>query len=95
MTDALQAAPPDTTTTAKKPTKTAKKPTKPVGTNVVTLRQLCTELKIDSTLARIKLRSAMGDAKNFPALAKHKKGASWEWKKGDAAIKEVRAVLKD
>ena len=63
--------------------------------DVVTLQQICTELKVDPTAARVKLRSAMEDAKNYPTIAKHKKGESWSWKKRDAAIKEVRALLRD
>ena len=64
-----------------------------MGTNVVTLSEICKELKVEPTIARAKLRAV--DPKEYPAIAKHKHGTSWEWKKGDAAIKEVKALLKD
>jgi hypothetical protein len=61
---------------------------------MVTLKQLCTELKADPREAREKLRIAVRDAKKNPELAKsHKPGRSWEWPKSSLALKEVRAVL--
>jgi hypothetical protein len=79
MTDTLQAA------AAVDDSKPTKKTTK-ASTDVVTLSSICKELKVEPTIARAKLRKA---------FAKHKRGSSWEWKKGDAAIKEVKALLKD
>ena len=60
--------------------------------DVVTLKALCAELKIDPYDARQKLRAA--DAKEYSTLAKsHKPKKSWAWPKNSPAIKEVRAVL--
>ena len=62
--------------------------------NIVTLKAICAELKIDPYDARQKLRAAVEDAKEYPALAKsHKPKKSWEWPKGSPAIKEVKAAL--
>jgi len=67
--------------------------TKPV-VELVTLKQLCTELKIDPREARERLRLAKRDAKKNPELAKsHKPGHAWEWPKNSPALKEVRAAL--
>ena len=58
---------------------------------IVTLKEICAELKIDPYDARQKLRAALKDA---PAIAKsHKPKKSWSWPKGSPAIKEVKAVL--
>jgi len=60
----------------------------------VTLKQLCTELKVDPREAREKLRLAVRDTKKNPELAKsHKPGHAWEWPKSSLALKEVRAAL--
>ena len=62
--------------------------------DVVTLKQLCTELKIDSHEAREKLRFASREPKKYPELAKaHKPRQPWEWAKDSPALKEARAVL--
>lgn len=67
--------------------------TKPV-VELVTLKQLCTELKIDPREARERLRLAKRDTKKNPELAKsHKPGHAWEWPKSSPALKEVRAAL--
>lgn len=67
--------------------------TKPV-VELVTLKQLCTELKIDRREARERLRLAKRDSKKHPELAKsHRPGHAWEWPKNSPAVKEVRAVL--
>jgi hypothetical protein len=69
------------------------KPTTP-AIEMVTLKQLCTELKIDPREARERLRLAVRDAKKNPELAKsHKPGHAWEWPKSSPVIKEVRAAL--
>jgi hypothetical protein len=61
---------------------------------MVTLKQLCTELKVDPREARERLRFAARDAKKNPELAKsHKPGHGWEWPKNSAALKEARIVL--
>ena len=61
---------------------------------LVTLKQLCAELKIDPREARERLRLAVHDAKKNPELAKsHKPGQAWEWPKGSPALKEVRGAL--
>ncbi len=60
----------------------------------VSLKAICTELKLDPRIAREKLRLAVRDAKKFPELAKvHKPRSAWEWAKGSTAEKEARAVL--
>jgi len=70
-----------------------KPPTKP-AIEIVTLKQLCTELKANPREAREKLRLAVRDAKKNPELAKsHKPGNAWEWPKSSPALKEVRVVL--
>jgi hypothetical protein len=70
--------------------KTIEKP----KTDVVTLKQLCTELKIDSHDAREKLRFASRDPKKYPELNKaHKPRQPWEWMKDSAALKEARVAL--
>ena len=69
------------------------KPARPAF-EMVTLKQLCTELKVDLREAREKLRLAVRDAKKNPELAKsHKPGHTWEWLKNSPALKEVRTVL--
>jgi hypothetical protein len=71
---------------------TDKAPTPKV--EMVTLKQLCTELKGDPREARERLRLAVRDAKKNPELAKsHKPRRAWEWPKGSPALKEVRATL--
>ena len=70
------------------------KPALKSAVEMVTLKQLCTELKADPREAREKLRIAARDSKKNPELAKsHKPGRSWEWPKSSPALKEVRAVL--
>jgi hypothetical protein len=61
---------------------------------MVTLKQLCAELKVDPREARERLRLAVRDAKKNPELAKsHKPGHTWEWPKNCAALKEARTAL--
>lgn len=46
---------------------------------MVTLKQLCAELKVDPREARERLRLAMRDVKKNPELVKsHKPGHTWE-----------------
>jgi len=62
---------------------------------IVTLKQLCAELKLDPREARERLRTAVRDAKKFPELAKtHRPRTPWQWAKGSASEKEARAAVK-
>ena len=63
-------------------------------TDHITLKAICAQLKIDPYDARVKLRSARSDAKQYPHLSKHKAGHAWAWPKNSPAIKEVKAALK-
>lgn len=61
---------------------------------IVTLKQLCDELKLDPREAREKLRAAARDPKKHPELTKlHKPRAPWSWVKGSAGEKEARSML--
>lgn len=63
--------------------------------DIITLKKLCTELKINPREAREKLRAAARDPKKHPELAKlHRPRAPWSWVKGSAGEKEARQVLK-
>lgn len=63
--------------------------------DIITLKQLCTELKLDPREARERLRAAAGDAKANPELAKARKPRTpWQWVKGSAAEKQARTALK-
>jgi hypothetical protein len=63
--------------------------------DVITLKQICTELKLDPRESRERLRAAARDAKKFPELAKtHKARAPWTWVKGSTGEKEARAAVK-
>lgn len=62
--------------------------------DIVTLKALCEELKIDPREARERLRAAVSDAKTNPELAKARKPRTpWQWVKGSAAEKEARNAL--
>lgn len=70
------------------------KTTAQTAANVVSLKSICAELKLDPRLAREKLRIAVREAKKFPELAKaHKPRSAWEWVKGSEAEQQARAVL--
>lgn len=63
--------------------------------DIITLKQLCAELKLGPREARERLRTAASDTKKHPELAKlHKPRAPWSWVKGSAGEKEARALLK-
>lgn len=63
-------------------------------TDIITLKQICTELKLDPRESRERLRAAARDAKKHPELAKtHKARAPWSWPKGSAGEKEARAAV--
>ena len=58
---------------------------------IITLKQLCEELKIDPRKARIKLREAI---KENPELAKnHKSRTQWRWVKGSEEYKKMKERL--
>ncbi len=62
--------------------------------DIITLKQLCTELKLDPREARERLRTAARDPKKHPELAKmHKPRAPWSWVKGSTGEKEARTAL--
>lgn len=64
-------------------------------TDIITLKQICTELKLDPRESRERLRAAERDAKKFPELAKaHKARSPWTWVKGSAGEDEARAAVK-
>jgi hypothetical protein len=63
-------------------------------TDIVTLKAICDELKIDPREARERLRAAASDAKANPELAKARKPrTAWQWVNGSAAEKEARRAL--
>lgn len=63
-------------------------------TDIVTLKMLCAEIKVDPRVGRQKLRLAIKDAKTHPELAKaHKPRTPWQWIKDSNAEKEARAVI--
>jgi hypothetical protein len=63
-------------------------------TEIITLKQLCKELKTDPREARERLRAAVRDAGMHPELAKmHKPRTPWQWVKGSAAEKEAKTIL--
>jgi hypothetical protein len=80
-----------------KPTLSLNKPTaeaKAAQEAKVSLKAICSEMKLDPREAREKLRIAVREAKKFPELAKaHKPRSAWEWPKGSLAEKEARAAL--
>jgi hypothetical protein len=66
---------------------------KPAKIEMVTLKQLCAELKVDPREARERLRLAVRDAKNPELVKSHKPGHTWEWPKNSMALKEARTAL--
>jgi hypothetical protein len=72
---------------------TDKPATKPT-IEMITLKQLCIELKVNPREARERLRLAVRDTKKNPELAKsHKPDNAWEWPKNSPALKEARVAL--
>jgi len=62
--------------------------------DIITLKNLCDELKIDPREARERLRAAVSDAKANPELAKARKPRTpWQWVKGSEAEKAARSIL--
>jgi hypothetical protein len=63
-------------------------------TDIITLKALCEELRIDPREAREKLRAAISDAKANPELAKARKPRTpWQWVKESKALAEARKLL--
>ena len=63
--------------------------------DIITLKTLCEELKIDPREARERLRAAVSDAKTNPELAKGRKSRTpWQWVKGAKALEEARRAIK-
>lgn len=63
-------------------------------TDIVTLKALCAELKIDPREALEKLRAAVSDAKANPELAKARKPRTqWQWVKGSNGEIQARFVI--
>lgn len=61
---------------------------------IITLKALCAELKIDPKEARERLRDAVRDQKQHPELAKsHKPRTPWQWLKGSAGENAARAAI--
>lgn len=61
---------------------------------IMNLKALCAELKINPKEARERLRDAVRDPKKHPELAKsHKPRSPWQWVKGSAGDKEARELL--
>ena len=62
--------------------------------DIVTLKAICVELKIDPREARERLRASVSDAKANPELAKSRLPRTpWQWVKGSAAEKQARRAL--
>lgn len=63
--------------------------------DIVTLKELCEELKLDPREARERLRAAASDAKKNPELAKSRKPRTpWQWVKGSRSLSEASNALK-
>lgn len=69
--------------------------TTPIKPEIVTLKALCAELKVEPREARERLRAAARDTKKFPHLGKdHKPRAEWAWTKGSPAHADAVRALK-
>lgn len=61
---------------------------------IIPLKALCAELKIDPKEARERLRDAVRDPKKHPELVKaHKPRSPWMWLKGSAAADDAKNVI--
>jgi hypothetical protein len=68
---------------------------KPATTSVITLEQLATEMKVTPRDARMLLRLAAKQAKQYPNLGKeHVARQPWQWTPGSKALDEARRALK-
>lgn len=64
-------------------------------TEIITLKQICNELKLDPREARERLRAAARDTKKYTELAKyHKPRKPWRWVKSSDGEKVARKILK-
>lgn len=62
--------------------------------DIIHLKTLCGELKIDPRDARQKLRLAVKDEKKYPKLSKaYKPRQPWQWVKGSGEFEEARKAL--
>ncbi len=62
--------------------------------DIITLKTLCEELKIDPREARERLRAAASDTKANPELAKARKPRTpWQWVKDSEVEKLAREVI--
>ena len=62
--------------------------------DIITLKTLCEELKVDPREARERLRAAASDPKANPELAKGRKPRTpWQWVKGSPAEKLARKAI--
>lgn len=79
------------TTEPKAPMPATIEPKNPI---IITLNDLCAELKLDRREARLVLRMAAKDTKTFPTLAaSHKPRQPWEWEPASTAYVEARKAL--
>jgi hypothetical protein len=63
-------------------------------TDIVTLKAICDELKVDPREARERLRAAVSDAKSNPEMARTRKSRTpWQWVKGSPEEVEARIAL--
>ncbi len=61
---------------------------------LVTLKEICAELKLEPREAREKLRVGVRDKAANPNLAKARQpGQPWQWHAGSAELAEVRKLL--
>ncbi|MCC5620248.1 hypothetical protein LC574_02465 [Nostoc sp. CHAB 5715] len=61
---------------------------------IITLNDICAELKLDRREARLVLRMAAKDTKTFPTLAaSHKPREPWAWEPSSTAYAEARKAL--
>ena len=66
----------------------------PMAENIVALKTLCTELKVEPREARARLRWAVKHPKQFPELSKaYKPRQPWQWEGGSAAHKEASRAI--
>ena len=67
---------------------------KPAKIEMVTLKQLCAELKVDPREARERLRLAVRDGKEESGISQVAQARhTWEWPKNSMALKEARTAL--
>jgi hypothetical protein len=63
-------------------------------TKIVTLKQLCKELKVKPREARMMLRLAVSDKSKYPALIEaHTARQPWKWDAGTNALTEAKKAI--